>query len=767
MAEFDRANPLFECDNVPFEVFTYSGTQGCSETPHKSASAPDKTTGTFTVRILQGHRPPKNGSGDKERVIRFEMSDECNLIGNSLQDRSRIFNPVGVPPHSTPSRRSFQYSIPNMPNTHAPIMMTDAGRGHTTMQIPGHLLRNSSDGSDLYSKTVPHLPIELFELEVGESDFHDLRRDQALLVEFHDFANSLISLLHVCDRGDLNNSQPPERNDSFENTQFIKPLSDSTNGPLKWGIENCAWNNPSQSHQVLNQWQSTHGVRIPSPYGKNSVTMPVSTYTCRLEVNSPMPHESTAWRNTPKSVSTHSRFSIVESNQFRELVHLALNLSTGTDKSVRLYLSLRLNQIMMQNRNIQLFYAEEKRRCDTAETELLGLRKSMKELTQATENEKYQIHHQAEERLQSENCSRLVEVNELKTAKDAEIKALNQRHEKNRAILESKLCVLEEVNAKINSKQAATEGEKDLLATKLSFQESTNHTMANELSSLRSKLQLISEEKTAVEKSLHQLQLQLTSLEYSNNTNEKTLFQTEAQRISAEKISADAQRILSKQHSQMAELQKRLEEAENETLKYKDLTSRYHANRLEMKKRMKDKAETIREQEDIFVAKEKELTDLKCRVQGLVDELMCTKSEKEVLACKLNDAKHQMQDDKKKLENNQQVCYIIYVCNSRCRNSVFIIVGVSLSNIRLLHGLTNRCQVAEGCGMGRKQPALLPTPRDHFHCLLLQFAKYRLFLATCQTRVLHHTSAHMSHLTSRHLLERRSCFIRSQLLTLE
>lgn len=678
MAEFDRANPLFERDNVPFEVFTYSGTQCGSETPHKSASAPDKTSATFTVRILQGYRPPKNGSGDRERVIRFEMSDECNLIGNSLHDRSRIFDPVGVPPHSTPSRRSFQYSIPNMLHIHAPIMMTDAGRG---MQIPGHQLRNPSDGSDLYSKTVPHLPIELFELEVGESDFHDLRRDQALLVDFHDFANSLISLLHVCERGDVNNSQQPERNVSFENNQFIKPPSDSTNGPLKWGIDNGAWNTPSQSHRALNQWQGlpNHGVRIPSPYGKDSVAMPISTYTCRLEVNSPMPHESTAWRNTPKTSSTHSRFSIVESNKFRELVHLALNLSTGTDKSVRLYLSLRLNQIMIQNRNIQSLYAEEQRRCDTAETELLGLRKSMQELTKATENEKYQIHYQAEERLQSENCSRLVEVNDLKAAKDAEIKALNDRHEKNRAILESKLRVLEEVNAKINSEKAATESEKDLLATKLSFQESTNHTMANELSSLRSKLQLISEEKTAVEKSLHQLQLQLTSLEYSNSTNEKTLFQTEAQRISAEKVSADAQRILSKQHSQMAELQKRLEEAENETLKYKDLTSRYQANRLEMKKRMKDKAETIREQEDIFVVKEKELTDLKCRVQGLADELVCTKSEKEVLACKLNDATHQMQEDKKKLENNQQVCFIIYFCiDVLCRYSVFIIVNISL-----------------------------------------------------------------------------------------
>ncbi|KAL7432547.1 hypothetical protein ACHAXH_007012 [Discostella pseudostelligera] len=396
-------------------------------------------------------------------------------------------------------------------------------------------------------------------------------------------------------------------------------------------------------------------MRIPSPYGSGPLSMPTSTYTCRLEVNSPVTDESAKWRNNSKSSVTHARFSIVEFNQFRELVHLALNLSIGTDKSVRLYLSLRLNQIMIQSRNIQLLYVEEQRRSDTAETELIGLRKKMQELTQSTEAEKYQSRHQAEERLQNEICSRLAEVNDMKAAKEAEIQSLSDRSEKNCAILENKIRLLEEVNAKVNSDKAATENENQILATKLSFQETTNNTIANEMSSLRSKLQHISEEKATVEKSLHQLQLQLTSLEYSNNRNETTLFQTEAQRVSAEKVSADAQRILSNQHSQMEELRRRLEEAELETLKYKDLTSRYQSNRLEMKKRMKDKVEMIREQEDIFVAKEKELTNLKSRVQGLAEELKCTKSEKDALARELNDAKHQIQDDKKQLENNQQV----------------------------------------------------------------------------------------------------------------
>mmetsp|Transcript_17397 Transcript_17397/g.25941 ORF Transcript_17397/g.25941 Transcript_17397/m.25941 type:complete len:171 (-) Transcript_17397:70-582(-) len=80
MTDFDRVNPLFERICVPFEIFQSSS--------NKSVET-NKTNGNFTVRILQGHRPQRNGNG-RERVIRFEMSDECNLIGAAPLTLSNI-----------------------------------------------------------------------------------------------------------------------------------------------------------------------------------------------------------------------------------------------------------------------------------------------------------------------------------------------------------------------------------------------------------------------------------------------------------------------------------------------------------------------------------------------------------------------------------------------------------------------------------------------------------------------------------------------------
>jgi spindle assembly abnormal protein 6 len=595
-----------------------------------------------------------------ERVIRFEMSDECNLLADSSETHQSTFIATDIPQTPTPM-------------IHFPLMMTaDRGRTQSTMmQTISQKAAHSSGGRKLHSREmidIPSRPIELYELEVGESDFENLRRDQALLVDFHDFANSLISLMQFCEMGDISDSMPPpqqqQQQQQQQQDQCVFPATyvggrdtqtdNHHTSQHQWGNNNGSWSTPSQAQQ-----QGRQGMlpRMTSPYGKLNPAKPhISKYTCRLErESSASSDEGNQWKNATKSSPSCARFSIVESNQFRELTHLALSLNVGTDKSVRLYLSSRLSQAMAQTRRVQSICEEHQHRSNTAETELISLRKVVHDLTQSSEAEKRQLRYQTEEQLQATNSSHSAEINEVKVAKDAEIKVLIERSEKNRLVHENKIRLLEDVNAKINAEKLASENETERLATKLSFHEATNNALSNELNSLRGKLQHVSEEKSSIEKSLHQLQLQLSSLHYSNDSQEKMISQTESSRISAEQVSADAKRTLSSQHSQMEDLRRKLEEAELETLKYKDLTSRYQTNRLEMKKRLKEKVEMIRESSDVLVVKEKESSELKGQVRSLEEKLQRVQSEKDAASRELSDALRQMKEDKTKLENNQQV----------------------------------------------------------------------------------------------------------------
>ena len=115
----------------------------------------------------------------------------------------------------------------------------------------------------------------------------------------------------------------------------------------QWGSSNNSntWRTPSHQGGGMNY----HGQRMmSSPFAKMncSTSMPVSTYACRLEIDASSNDSMQQWRQNSTQQSNnnsmrHARFSIVESNQFRELTHLALNLNVGTDKSVRCYLSSR------------------------------------------------------------------------------------------------------------------------------------------------------------------------------------------------------------------------------------------------------------------------------------------------------------------------------------------------------------------------------------------------------------------------------------------
>jgi len=359
VADFDRSNPLFERNVVSFEVVTTpTSTNNNNAASSTNNANENKRNGNFTVRILEGRRSETNSSGG-ERVIRFEMSNECNLVDDFSS--------------STHHQQQCTPSRSRTPIIHAPFMTVDRGgqSRHSTMMQGGPPPYHQSPhtrSSHPKQKSL-NLPIELYELEVGESDFAALRRDQALLVDFNSFSDSLISLLQCCELGSDEGGYSSTHQQTFQETSNQygqqQPYDESSGGGWngngqgggisrqsmtgqqqhQWGSSNNSntWRTPSYQQGGLNY----HGQRMmSSPFAKMncSTSMPVSTYACRLEVDaSSNDSMQQQWRqnSTQQSNTLHARFSIVESNQFRELTHLALNLNVGTDKSVRCYLSSR------------------------------------------------------------------------------------------------------------------------------------------------------------------------------------------------------------------------------------------------------------------------------------------------------------------------------------------------------------------------------------------------------------------------------------------
>ena len=136
-------------------------------------------------------------------------------------------------------------------------------------------------------------PYFLYVLDVGEQDFHHLKRDQSLLVEFPVFPSKMIELIELC----LN-------------------LNSSSNNHTN----SCGSQQASSSSSMLNV----------SEYSS-------STFTANLEMTSGV-------------------FTIVESNKFKQLTHITLQLRPGNDAAIKGYLSSRLSFIttVANKRKIEL-----------------------------------------------------------------------------------------------------------------------------------------------------------------------------------------------------------------------------------------------------------------------------------------------------------------------------------------------------------------------------------------------------------------------------
>lgn len=157
---------------------------------------------------------------------------------------------------------------------------------------------SSSPLSPLLS-SVPQITDEndsyfLYTLEIGETDFHNLKRDQRLIVDFHGFPKKFIDLIQLCQR-------------STRST----PLSSSSLATLS---------TTADRDRDRHMTSSASSSAMPSHSSQYFVKMDFAT----------------------------SVLSIIEMNEFNHVIHLCLQFRPGNDASIKSYLSSSLK--LLQSR---------------------------------------------------------------------------------------------------------------------------------------------------------------------------------------------------------------------------------------------------------------------------------------------------------------------------------------------------------------------------------------------------------------------------------
>lgn len=620
---FDRANPLFARPRVPCQFLSSlsAGSSTCNGSGHGNGVQPQRQPIVhYTLRILEGRRPCGNGgNGGLERCIRFEITDECAHThenayahGQPEQAPRSGFGGFGspsvlLPPSSASGPPMMQMQMQMQPTMHC---CTSASAGST------------STAALTATSTCNNAPIHTYELEVGETDFAKLRRDQALLVDFGTFADSFVSLLGYCDLG-----QPSQDEDE----------------------EVERYSQPQQQHQ--NQ---------PTP-PRTPYSAELPRYACRLEEFAP-PSASSATSQFRGGggggggpLPLQARFSIVESNQFRELVHLSLNLRKGTDATTRSYLSSRLHQTMADNAALRSHLKQQIGRADEAQTQARDMAQQMQQLKASSEAERTAMQTQARETLKEETARQSEESRRLLHQKDAEMQALEANRREEAAALRSRIGTLEDESAQLSKDKASVEDDNARLRETARQQTDRVETLSRDCGASKSQVEQLSDDKAAASKSLHEAQIRIAALEQSKTSQEQALDQSDALRRAAEVGAATASDTVRTQSAQLQEARGRIAELEAELATAEATLSRYQRDRSDVKQQVKEKTEEVAQRDALVAARDGENAAMRKQLDDVEARLQRVQIDKQAAESELTEAKQKLVESAKLLQSNQQV----------------------------------------------------------------------------------------------------------------
>ena len=156
-------------------------------------------------------------------------------------------------------------------------------------------------------------------MNVGENDFHILKRDQSILVDFETFPLKLIELIRLC----LLNNSSAERISNEDNS------NSNSNGP-----------EPDKSKSNANKLVAFDNSAV--------------TFIAKLDTS-----------------GENGVFSVVEANRFKQLTHISLVMKPGDDAAIKHYLASRLALTLeiCRSQSAQIKSLNDKIRSQTSQNE--------------------------------------------------------------------------------------------------------------------------------------------------------------------------------------------------------------------------------------------------------------------------------------------------------------------------------------------------------------------------------------------------------------
>lgn len=352
--------------------------------------------------------------------------------------------------------------------------------------------------------------------------------------------------------------------------------------------------------------------------------------------------------------SADAVFSVIETNQFKQLTHLSLRFRTGDDETLKQYLAKTLSTYKTQAESLAA-------RLETTEDALN---------VQTNQNEKLRLDlkHEQDEAAKQADSLRLdaqKQFNSLKEQMLAELESSGEKHteekERSRADCEAqlgelgrKLEELREQNADLTDRRLKLEASERELTAKTGSMEHTIKLQEEELKMLRGANQGLDTTKYTQEKELIELKVRCETMERQLQDREQLVGKTSGLYEANRAQCAHLEETIAILKANAAKMEDKLKQGVQEIIKGNEIIRQLQTETKAQKQKCKLKEGVIGQQEQVIEQNRKSADELTRAISDLKREMGYKEDETRLGKTKVEELTKKLEESQKLLSSNDQ-----------------------------------------------------------------------------------------------------------------
>ncbi|RQM11333.1 hypothetical protein DD237_000786 [Peronospora effusa] len=459
------------------------------------------------------------------------------------------------------------------------------------------------DGSD---------PYFLYIWSVSEEEFHQVKAQERLLVDFATFPANFIELLQCCLKHSNNTSATEDK-----------------------------------KQVELEEVEEETAVSVKRE-AKESPKQPKTRST------GPLPLSYLAVLNT-LDCNGQSVFSIVETNLFKQLTHLSLRFLPGDDSTTKAYLAARLAQVEATRRSLSTALKQTSEELHVTQTSEAKLQHQLSAMGFEAESTLSQEKMRFADALDAQRREAASTLKEREGELNAKIDALVERYEKELQALKTTAEASEAQAQDLTKQKYQHEMQIDHLRAQSQDLTQSKSALSGEVDELRTQNKELDQKVFQQEKRINALQVREDALQQQLADKEEVIKKTTDLLHSAKLHNEEVDESLKLYRDNHARLQQKLELSISEINKGNEIIERIQNENRTLKSKMRMKAKIIKQQEQLVEEKQFQREEALLELKSIKDDIR--KRDEHVLQLKvtIKELSQKLEDSNKLLASNQQV----------------------------------------------------------------------------------------------------------------